>query len=508
MARFVALLIVSAVMLLPAQTISGVVRDSVLGVPIAGVVVIASDSAEGRTNRTLTDLTGRYTVAVPDSVTTFTLRFLRIGYLPRRFTGLRTDAGHLDIALTRIPFVLPAVVSRANPRCPRRADNEDALMLWEQARFGLLAAIVGREVGRQTVTAYKYHGAYESGELQPLLVEKVTGSWAHAFGAAKPTSDFMRRGFLQPDSVGRTFYGPDADVLLDTAFALAYCFRLASHPTRPTDVGLRFSRPDANVRRVDIAGVLWIDTTQQRLRAVNYRFLAGGRIPIGDGRLDFTAMPTGQVELTTWYIRHGEGRGAGVVDGAVLGEVRWETGERWSATLPSVRVHVTSAAGTPSGVTVALDSTSYAASPDSLGYAELAGVLPGPYRVVVTDRVLSLLGYELAAPVRIQVDSTGVREVDVRVSTPIDVAQRICAGATSDQATAVIVHTIGPDGKPRRVKWSAGPRTGTTDAQGHVEFCADLSQESSIGMTFDCTDCPAVTVPLRPVLSGAVVRLP
>ena len=50
-----------------------------------------------------------------------------------------------------------------------------------------------------------------------------------AYSAARSAGAFVQQGFASDSGEDRTFYAPDADVLLDDGFAAGYCFN-ASRP--------------------------------------------------------------------------------------------------------------------------------------------------------------------------------------------------------------------------------------------------------------------------------------
>src|ERR1041384_6005113 len=84
---------------------------------------------------------------------------------------------------------------------------------------------------------------------------------AVSFVAARTPAEFVSQGFLV-DSAGASHYlGPDADIMLDEAFAQGYCFRIAEvDRARRRQVGLSFSPARRQTNRSDIDGTVWIDT--------------------------------------------------------------------------------------------------------------------------------------------------------------------------------------------------------------------------------------------------------
>src|SRR5262245_57810748 len=127
-----------------AQIARGAVRDSDTGAPVAGVVVLAIDSAAGVRARSVASGVGEYRVSIQRGVK---LRFVRIGYRPeeRPIPAPENGVATVDVTMRALSQMLAPVEVRANANCPRRADASSTFALWDQARAALLAAVVARE---------------------------------------------------------------------------------------------------------------------------------------------------------------------------------------------------------------------------------------------------------------------------------------------------------------------------------------------------------------------------
>ena len=171
------------------------------------------------------------------------------------------------------------VIGGAN--CSRRDDSEAAAALLQQARAGLLTTIVAREANPATlITAlYERHldGSGNRVLSQSVRRDSVSQSTV-SFHASRTGTDFVRDGFRTDESVGAVYNGTDAEVLLDDGFAAGYCFQIAKPDrARPDQIGLGFAAADRKRGRIDIDGVLWIDTVARALRDIEYRYISVGR---------------------------------------------------------------------------------------------------------------------------------------------------------------------------------------------------------------------------------------
>jgi hypothetical protein len=400
-----------------AQTFHGTVRDSASHQPIAGAVFMLLDSSGVVLGRRITDEHGQYGIVVTGAPRW--ARVVRIGFRPRevRLSGAVDGAAPYDLAMLPVPTMLAAVKVRDQSHCGKRSDRAAALGLWEQARAGLLATVVARETNTAWVQRLVFERTFDgaSDKITRFTVQADSAKGAgKSFNAVLSAHDFIATGFSR-DSAGENYlFGPDADVLLDDAFAAGYCFRLASKvKSRPTQVGLSFS-PSGDIPlrgRVDIDGTLWVDTAARAIRDIEYRYL--GLPHVFDeyhpgGLISFRQMPHGIVMIDRWYIRNVGAWQDTIVDlvgphartwlfasesGGDLAHATWPDGSGYHAALGSLRIHAVAADGAPArGATITLPGTPFQGIADSSGDIRIADLEPGPYSVEMRIRPLADIG--------------------------------------------------------------------------------------------------------------------
>jgi hypothetical protein len=381
------------------QELRGLVRDSTSGLPVPGAVISLFDANNVALARNLSNERGRYQVVMPQPATR--LRVVRLGYRPRD-VPLPDGTHDLDITLVAIPPMLETVHIMASAKCPSRKDGPAALALLEQARSGLLSTIVAREANPATLKLLDFRQIMDGDQPTHLTVRvDMTEAAATSFVAAKSGADFVRYGFAHDDSLGvRVLSGPDADVLLDDGFAAGYCFRIQDATSgRPHQVGLAFFPADHKGGRTDIEGTLWIDTVGRSLRDIDFRYVGmpGNQGVDPGGHVYFREMPNGVVLIDRWVLRTGmrsivRGRVnyVPVESGGEIARARWSDGRTWEDSLGALTVHLVNAAGRPvPHAIVALDSTEYIGTSDSLGNVVIRDLMPGPYTVVFVDTALA-----------------------------------------------------------------------------------------------------------------------
>lgn len=289
-------------------TLRGTVRDSVTQRALPGAVVLLLDAAGLTLHRNITDGTGRY--AVPLAQGARRLRVQRIGFRPQTVAlpaeGLNTPT--LDVSLMALPQFLERREVIASG-CPRRSDTGLAIALLEQAREGLLAMVVAREENPATLTRVTFERRLDGDDRfdSQLVRLDSTDRSSRSFQSAHSAADFAERGFMESDETGNTLHAPDADVLLDDRFVGAYCFQLArAERARPNELGLRFEPARRERGRVDIDGILWVDTLARAIRGIEFKYV--GLDPqverlIPGGRVSFREMPNGMILVDRWHLR-------------------------------------------------------------------------------------------------------------------------------------------------------------------------------------------------------------
>lgn len=466
---------------LPAQTVrahpdavTGAVRDSVTRQPLHGAVILLRDSLDRTVGQTVTNEGGRYYVAA--SAAARRIRVLRMGFrpadVPLPTAGAPPRLALGEIALVPVPPLLAPVRVTAAARCPARANGAAALGLLEQMRTGLLSAVIARAQQPPALTVLNYERQYDAPDEPPdapgstagarivrqSVRTRATSAATAPFGASRTGAAFVADGFRQDSAGASHFYAPDAETLMDDDFVAGYCFRVvASAPARPHEVGLGFAAPRPRAGRIDVDGVLWVDTVARSLGELTFRYV--GLDPQvtalrPGGRLAFREMPTGVAFIDRWSLRvvssqsaRGRDRrvqtyGSGAYGaqtsndgtdsprlvarevGGELARVAWPDGRAWRAPLGTWRLRLTDRNGRPAaGAVVRLDSTDYAGTADSAGVVELTDLLPGPYTASIVDPLLA--ARDRARPATLRV--VAARDSTVETRLVIDMAERVVA---------------------------------------------------------------------------------
>src|SRR4029079_15015977 len=144
-----------------------------------------------------------------------------------------------------------------------------------------------------------------------MVRKRVTSSTTESFSAARSAAAFSRQGFIEDSTGAHAYVGPDAETLIDDAFAERYCFKVAPPDrTRPLQVGLGFEPVDREDGRIDIVGTVWIDTLSRVLRDMDFHYV--GLDPQTSAlspaaRLAFRELSNGVVIIDQWSLRLGSG---------------------------------------------------------------------------------------------------------------------------------------------------------------------------------------------------------
>ena len=435
---------------LAAQELRGIVRDAASRQPIPGAVITLLDARGSALGRNITDQGGRYRIVVPSQSTT--LRFVRIGF--RSFTANVPRSGAavdtLDVSMTSLPTMLDPVSVRANA-CPARADAGPALGLLEQARAGLLNSVVARKTNPASVVLIRFQrmmdGTSDRIANQTVTLDSTPRSTS-SFTAVRSASEFVQAGFVSDGNGGATFFAPDAEALLDDAFIAGYCFRLVkADGSRPAEVGLGFTAPKRVRDRIDIDGILWVDTVTRRLQNLEFRYVGLDR-RLDDARpggwVSFREMPNGVVIIDRWSLRlpvihtdsvYHTGRrefvARDVVDaqetGGEVAQISWPSSPAWRASLGTLHLQATTKAKTPAaGARVQLENTSYSARADSSGSITITRLLPGPYKLVTVDSQLESIGVSLSTSISFTAVRDSVHRADLVVQTANDYVAERC----------------------------------------------------------------------------------
>ena len=513
--------LMAMVLLAPAlrAQVAGTVRDSSSQLPLPNTAVLVLEPSGRPVARSVTDAQGRFRLATtattgkgraaPKTVYPLRLRVLRMGFRPREIPLTAASAGtYWDISLVSFPIQLEEVQVVALT-CPQRPDRKQALGLLRQVRMSLLANVVARSQSSATMQRLLYERRYEgaSGRVASQSVRRrITSSTTEAFSAARSAAAFGHQGFNEDSDGAHTYVGPDAETLLDDAFAERYCFKVAPPDrTRPLQVGLGFEPVDREDGRIDIIGTVWVDTLSRVLRDMNFHYV--GLDPqttalSPEGRLSFRELSNGVVIIDQWSLRLGSGgrqsgrtlvgRTQDVSVGAarerpqeIGGEIAratWPDGYTWQAPLGTIRLRAVDGQGRPaSGSVVQLLDTDYQATTDLTGTFVLSDLLPGPYTASVRDPRLAALDVPSTTTVRLQAVRDSTVDARVVVESADDYVIKRCgygAGIVAGRAR-LLGRVMRADGQPASdARWTMRDEFGTVmvesgraDADGFFHSC-------------------------------------
>ncbi|MEQ1690616.1 MAG: carboxypeptidase-like regulatory domain-containing protein, partial [Gemmatimonas sp.] len=497
-----------------AQTgeVRGVVRDSSTGRPVSGAVVLALDALGTTLGRTISGERGQYRLSRPDA--TMLVRVLRLGYRPttERLPLVRAEVLTVDLIMVTVPRALDGMDVIAARGCPTRADRADAFALLDQARAGLLATIVARErqPARLHVLRFERFLDLDGVEIERQRVRMDSSrSASTSFNAVHNAVDFVNRGFRTGVPGQYTYFGPDADVLLDERFQRGYCFSLATaSEARTAQVGLRFTPANRREGRVDIDGTLWIDTAARALHDIEFRYVgieALAEAFNAGGRVGFRTLPNGVPFIDQWSLRlvgapDTMDTGARVSSqhyavreiGGELARAQWADGPAWNGPHSAIHVTAVNRAGEPaSGVMLNLAGSDYRVATDKLGRALFEFVLPGPYEVMVEDPRLTVIGLQI--PTGRALTARRASSALVRVDVP---SAEDFVGAMCDQVAPkpneawLLARVVGTDGGPvsgarwrvseaEGARWRVVSDNGRTGSNGIVTQCRGLARGRS-----------------------------
>lgn len=501
--------------------VAGTVRDSSSQLPLPNTAVMVLEPSGKPVARTVTDAQGRFRLATtattgkgraaPRTVYPLRLRVLRMGFRPREIPLTAASAGTFwDISLVSFPIQLEEVQVVALT-CPQRPDRKQALGLLRQVRMSLLANVVARSQSSATMQRLLFERRFEgaSGRVASQTVRRrITSSTTEAFSAARSAAAFGHQGFNEDATGAHSYVGPDAETLLDDAFAERYCFKVAPPDrTRPLQVGLGFEPVDREDGRIDIIGTVWVDTLSRVLRDMNFHYV--GLDPqttalSPEGRLSFRELSNGVVIIDQWSLRLGSerrqggrtlvGRTAEVSTmgdatrerpqeiGGEIARASWPDGYSWQAPLGTIRLRAVDGQGRPaSGSVVQLLDTDYQATTDASGAFVLSDLLPGPYTASVRDPRLAALDVPSTTTVRLQAVRDSTVDARVVVESADDYVIKRCgyeAGIIAGRGR-LLGRVMRADGSPAsEARWTMRDEFGTVmvesgrvDADGFFNAC-------------------------------------
>jgi hypothetical protein len=235
------------------------------------------------------------------------LRVDVVGYRSMVVSPFAIDSGASitrDVAFRFERTVLPTIAVTAASRCAQLSgDAGDAPRLWAEARKTLDATRLAVQELRFSISLRRYERTISL----PDSVLRASRTWTQSAVNQNPFESLSpetvaRDGFSVRRDTVLYYYAPDATVLLSDAFVAGHCFGTRRGGPAGT-VGLSFRPLQAN-RRIDIDGVLWLDSVTAELRSMEYRYVPSvGRPTVGGGFVAFGRYPSGLWGVQRWAIR-------------------------------------------------------------------------------------------------------------------------------------------------------------------------------------------------------------
>jgi hypothetical protein len=456
-----------------AQRVRGTLKDSATSEPIPGAVVTTSDSAGTFLSRAVSDEHGRFDAYKVRRASK--IRIVRIGYRPREVMLPTDGTDSLDVRLAAIPSLLSAVTASSKRVCPGETGGGGALELWEQARSGLLAAVVSRETRPPRVRLHTFSRTFEPVRKR-LLDDSVVVKDVRverSYVAARPAWAFAAEGYMRENFDGsRDYFAPDDAVLLDPSFAETHCLHVvAADGSHPAQIGIGFDPvPDASRDTlVDLIGVLWIDEKKPSLRSFEFHYTNLESYAKGSGgEIQFALMPNGAPMIDRWKIHFaliatdeepgGNGlrrrppprpmrtnvRLLGWQDvGGEIAFIDWDDGTHWGANLPKFSgVVVNPAGGRVAGARVWVRGGSDTAITAADGTFRLPYAGAAKVVLLASDSVLAAAGISLTVPTPFQMPALGNWDVWLTMHPRSVVLPNLCPANAYKPGTGVLFATV------------------------------------------------------------------
>ena len=270
-------------------------------------MVVATDPASGDDlARAVTDADGFFTIRL--AAASVRLRVLSIGSAPSDVGVVRVMAGGTPITF-RVgfrPVALPAVVTSGRSQCGGPTGGSAAAVLLAEARTAILLSqsVPAGTPPRATFARFAYWTDTDGRGRGSPSVARASGSSLRPFQSV-PRAVLDAEGFVVEEADGTVYRAPDASWFTDDRFAREHCFSLrASADSASPLVGIAFD-PAERARTVQVAGVLWVDSSTFALSHVEYRYvgLDRARASGAGGSIRFAQLPSGLWFEERWELR-------------------------------------------------------------------------------------------------------------------------------------------------------------------------------------------------------------
>jgi hypothetical protein len=445
-----------------AQVIRGTVTERDSRAPVIGALVSLDPEgtvgvSANAVRRVLSNPRGEFAIVAPGPGR-YRLSIRRIGVRAwvEDIALARQETRRIDVVLDRVGIDLPLVAVRDSSLClTRERDADRVASLWEAARTSLATMVVsdsdtvtGRRLVRferkrlpndMTIASETVHSYDERDGLREALFASLSGD------------SLSRTGYWrQTGSNAMSFFAPDAQALLSSAFLRDHCFSVSEgRGERSGQVGLAFE--PVRGRRRDIAGTLWLDARTFELQVLEFDWMDLPPVmrheQVG-GELRLFRLPDGNVIVRRWSLRmprpgsvmtgsasmasqrtvtadtlveHGGlivlyGLGEDGPPGQVTGEVRGPDGRplRWAQ--------------------VRLVGTPHLAVVDSAGKFAFDSVSPGAHAIVVQHARFDAFGLRVAEQ-EFVLDDGATRHLTFMAPSDRQMGDALCPGRNVRWAT-------------------------------------------------------------------------
>jgi hypothetical protein len=450
---------------LSAQGITGAVRHVETSAPLSGVLISVLDLDGERVRGVLTDATGRYVVRVP--MGRYRVRAERIGLRAETVGPVDVVTLNLvpqDVRMAERAVEIPGLVVDSRVQACR-LDQEQAVRIqrwWREVRTALDVSAVMQGQRFADFLIERFERDWDA-DLETIVATSASTEIAQTSRpfVAEEAEILHSRGFVHPDGLqGRSYFAPDAEVLLSDVFLEDHCFSISDDEGLENEVGLRFE-PNRERELTDINGTLWVDTTTAELRRLEFAFEEIDELPDNDagGLIEFDYLANGAWIVSNWYIRmpriglRSRRRAELILIGyRDIGARVTETGVTGDAAAGAVgmitgTVYDSIAGGGLAGATVWVLGTSRRTSTDGQGRFTLTGVPVGTQAVTFTHPLSSSWG--LGAPfARVEVFEGRAGRVSLALPAFRGAAQALCMGSGQQATTVLTGHLLTSTGQP------------------------------------------------------------
>jgi hypothetical protein len=237
----------------------------------------------------------------------------------------------------------------------------------------------------------------------------------------------------------------------------------AGDATHAGRVGLAFEPARRPSRRIDIAGVVWIDSVHRSIDELEFRYrgLESYEMALRPGGwMSFRTMTNGVPFIDRWYLRvvvppdtilergFVPRRRLEVHEqGGEMAAARWPNGSEWHAHLGTVQGRLMRSGKPLPNPSIRLAESPYRAESDSAAFFRIERLLPGPYDITVDDDQLNPVSIAMTTQQTFVARRDSVVDVDVDAPTLNDFVRAQCK-TKPDSVRLLVGRAVLPDGGP------------------------------------------------------------